>query len=124
MGVSQNFKTLLSELFNYISTLSEDIVTKEIKTRYTIYSPQRVFIYVWFSKDCLKLLLFTRGEEINSVEPVRTETDQFQKWGYINIEGIEDIEKSKTILKKSFDLVREAIVRNEPTGHHAVLDTE
>lgn len=124
LGVSQDLKTLLSELFNYIRTLSEDIVIKEIKTGYTIYSPQRVFIYVWFRKDYLKLLLFTRGEEINGVEPARTETDQFQKWGYINIEGVEDIEKSKTILKKSFDLIREAIARNEPTGHHAVLDTE
>lgn len=124
--VPDNLKDLINELFNHLRTFSEEIVIKRVKLGYTIYSPQRVFIYIYFRKNSLRLMIFTRGEELEGVESAESGIEKIggQKWGYISAESIEDIEKYNVILKKSFNLIKEAIACNEPTGYYATIESE
>ncbi len=44
------------------------------------------------------------------------------KWGRIHLRTEEDIEKTLSAVKKSYELIKEAIKVNEPTGWHAELE--
>ena len=72
------------------------------------------------------MLIFTRGQELESVTPGASkcilggkEVNVTLKWGYIDIKSLEDIEKYRPILGKSFELIKEAVSLNERTGYYA-----
>lgn len=124
--IPENIKELNEELLNFIRTLSEDLVIKRVKLGYTVYSPQRVFIYIYFRKNSLRLMIFTRGESMEGVETAERGTEKIggQKWGYLPLESREDIEKHKSNLKKSYDFIMDAVANNEPTGYYAMRELE
>ncbi|MHA1275011.1 MAG: hypothetical protein ACTSQS_16505 [Promethearchaeota archaeon] len=69
-------------------------------------------------------MIFTRGEELEGVEPAMSGTERIggQKWGYIQITSPEDLETCKSVLKRSFELIKEAIANNEQTGYWALIE--
>lgn len=122
--ITENLKPLIDYMFNYVKTFSDEIVIKRVKLGYTIYSPQRVFLYIYFRKNYIRLMIFTRGENFDGVESAESGTEKIggQKWGYLSMESNEDIDKFKIILKRSYDLIKDAIVCNEPTGYYAMIE--
>jgi len=124
--IPENLNDLLNELLEFLKTLSDDIVVKRVKLGFTVYSPQRVFVYIYFRKSSLRLMIFTRGESMDGVETAESGSVKVGglKWGYLSIESHEDIEKHKSNLTRSFELIIDAISKNEPTGYYAPLESE
>jgi len=124
--IPENVKELNEQLLNFIRTLSEDIVIKRVKLGYTIYSPQRVFIYIYFRKNTLRLMIFTRGEIMEDVETAESGTEKIggQKWGYLRLGSNEDFEKHKSKLRKSYEYILDAVACNESTGYYAKHELE
>lgn len=89
----------------------------------TYYSPKRVFIYLDFQKGGLKLTVFTRGEKLEGVESFGYEKAG-AKWGRIHLRDEKDLKNVLSVVKRSYQLVRQAIKDNEPTGWHAELEEE
>lgn len=119
--IPENMKELNEELLNFVKTFSEEIVIKRGKG-YTIYSPQRVFIYVYFRKNFLRLMFFTKGESMEGVKTAERGIKKIggQKWGYLSLKSIKDLEKHKTNLRKSYELIIETIKNNESTGYYSL----
>lgn len=133
LGVEDHFNIipeslihLTDDLISYVKTFSEDIVVKRVKLGYTIYSPQRVFTYIYYRKNYIRLMIFTRGEEMEGVDPATTGIERVggQKWGYLSLKSEEDLDKYKSILRRSYDLILDTISCNEPTGYWASLESE
>lgn len=124
--VSEQVQPLLNDLLSFLQTLSDEIVIKRVKLGYTIYSPKRVFIYIYLRKTSLHLLIFIRGQELENVTPGAStcilggkEVKVALKWGFIDIKSADDIEKYQLVLRKSFELIKEAVSLNERTGYYA-----
>jgi len=104
-----------------VKGISSDIWRKELdKPQVTYYSPERVFIYLELQKRGLKLTIFTRGENIEGIKPFNYDTGG-EKWGQIHINDETQIELIFPALKKSHELVKDALKHNEPTGWYATL---
>ena len=121
--IPENLRDLITDLLNYFKTFSEEIVVKRVKLGFTIYSPQKVFSYIYFRKNYLRLMIFTRGETIENVELAESGAGG-QKWGYLLINNNDELERYKPILNRSYDLIIDAISCNEPTGYYAKIDIE
>jgi hypothetical protein len=89
----------------------------------TYYSPERVFVYLRFQKQGLRLTIFTRGERLNGVKNFDYKKGG-AKWGRIHLRTEKDVEKALSTIKKSYELIKEAIRANEPTGWYAELEDE
>ena len=112
----KNIGVLFHKLDEKVNTISEKIYYKVNKgNSVTYYSPDRLFTHANFQKQGLKLHLFTRGEEINGVENfgyVRGGS----KWGKILLKNIDEIEKIFLVVKRSHELIVDAIKNNEKTS--------
>ena len=124
----KNFPESVRELFqkldNKVKGISDEIWYK-VKGRpgVTYYSPERVFVDLDFQRGGLKLTIFTRGEKLEGVKSFEYERGG-AKWGRIYIRDEKELEKAIPILKKSYDLIKEAIRNNEPTGWYAGIEEE
>ena len=87
------------------------------------YSPQRTFIYVAFQKQALKLTVFTRGQQIDGVKNVDYEKAG-AKWGRIYLRKSSNMQSIMVAINRSYELIREAIKKNENTGWYAKLEDE
>lgn len=123
--IPEKFNDLNKALFEIVRSFSDEIFLKRIKLGYTVYSPKRVFIYIYYRKNEIKLFLFTRGEALTHVEPAsKGDKKGGQKWGYLNIESIEDLNNKREILQTSYELILEAVSNREQTGYYATIDEE
>lgn len=90
----------------------------------SFYSPERVFVFLFFRKPGFSLDLFTRGEKLQGVKSlaVKSERGGGEKWGRIKAKNKEEFEKIFPAVKKSYQLIKEAIKNTEPTGWYAKLE--
>jgi len=116
-------KELFYLLDGEIKSISDDIWRKVGSTLLSYYSPQRTFIYVAFQKQALKLTVFTRGQQIDGVKNVDYEKAG-AKWGRIYLRKSSDMQGIMAAINRSYELIREAIKKNENTGWYAKLEDE
>ncbi len=117
-------RNIFEEFDRTIKDISDEIWYKvAVSPRVTYYSPKRVFVYLRFQKQGLRLTIFTRGEELNGVQSFDYRKGG-AKWGRIYLKNDKDIEKTLSTIKKSYELIKEAIKANEPTGWYAELEEE
>jgi len=124
----KNFPNKVENIFEKfdgrIKDISNDIWFKVNRNPgVTYYSPERVFVYLHFQKQGLRLVIFTRGEKMTGVGSFDYRKGG-AKWGLIHIKNIKDIDKYISTIRKSFKLIKGAIKANEPTGWYAELGEE
>jgi hypothetical protein len=115
-------RELFQKIDREIKSISEDIWRKTTgRPGVTYYSPERVFVYLRFQKQGLRFTIFTRGEKLEGIQKFTYERGG-AKWGRIHLRNEKDIGKISTAIKKSHELIKEAIKNNEPTGWYAGLE--
>jgi hypothetical protein len=67
--------------------------------------------------------LFTKGEKIDGVKNYDP-TKGGAKWGWINLEKEGNLPKVLEAVKRSYQLIKEAIKNNETTGWFAKIEEE
>jgi len=123
-GFPESVGKLFQKLDKKVKEMSDEIWYKVTgRPGVTYYSPERVFIYLRFQKRGLRLTIFTRGEKLEGVKSFEYERGG-AKWGRIHIRDEKQLEKAIPILKKSYELIKEAIKNNEPTGWYAGIEEE
>lgn len=111
---------LFHSLNRRIEELSDEIWRKvAVYPFVTYYCPERVFVYVEFQKQGLKLMVFTRGEDVPGVSRFGYEKGG-AKWGKLHLRDERQLEEMAPILARSYALIRQAIKDNEPTGWYSV----
>lgn len=123
----KNFSDKVRHLFNQfdeqVKNISDEIWSKPTSRGVTYYSPERVFIYADFQKQGLRLTVFTRGYSVNGVKSLDYSKGG-EKWGRVHLRDEAEMNKVLEALKKSRELIREAIRKNEPTGWYAKIEEE
>jgi hypothetical protein len=124
----RNFPEKVRDLFELldkrVKKISEEIWYKvTARPGVTYYSPERVFIYLRFQKRGLRLTIFTGGEKIEGVKIFGYQKGG-AKWGRIHLRDGNQLENVAVALKKSYELIKEAIKNNDPTGWYAGLEEE
>lgn len=124
----KDFPEKVGKLFQKLDEKVKEIsgeVWRKVRGRpgVTYYSPERVFIYLLFQKQGLKLTIFTGGEKLDGVKSFEYEKGG-AKWGRIHVRDEKQLERILPLLKKSYDLIKEAIRKNEPTGWYADIEKE
>ena len=115
---------LIEKTNSLITSLSPDIWVKHnSRDPLTFYSPKRVFVYLTVQKKGLDLTVFTRGKEIDGVEPFEYESGG-AKWGRFKVKSGDDLARAKAIFAASLAHIQEAIGANENTCWYAPLEAE
>ena len=126
-GRLEKYPPKIKELFNLldqeIKSISDDIWRKVGTTLLSYSCPKRTFIYVRFQKQGVKLTVFTGGQQIDGVKNVDYEKAG-AKWGRIYFKNEDDLQSVMAAIKKSYELIREAIKKNENTSWYAKLEDE
>lgn len=115
-------KLLYENFHELIMKINKNIWRKVAKYAIFYYSPEKVFFNVRIQKQGLRIHLFTGGKRIKGVEPISEEGTYAQKWGRLHIKSIKELKEAKSIIKKSLDLIKEAIKNNENTGWYAEVE--
>lgn len=115
-------RNIFKEFDRKVKDISDEIWYKvTVSPGVTYYSPERVFVYLDFQKQGLKLTIFTRGEKIDNVISFNYKKGG-AKWGRIYLKNEKDVEKALLAIKKSYEFIKAAIKANEPTGWFAELE--
>jgi len=114
--VSENIRELYKELDRQIREVNESIWEKYAQTAITYYSPEKTFTYLQFRKNSLFLTIFTDQQKIDGVDNVK----DHENWGKISVNDKNDLPRTVSAIRISFELVREAIKNNKNTGWYAL----
>lgn len=114
-----NSKKLYEKFHEKVVKINPEIWRKIAKYAIFYYSPIKVFFNVRIQKQGLKVFLFTSGKKIRGVEVISKEGSYAQKWGKFFIKEDSDIPEAMRVLKKSMELIKEAIKNKENTGWYA-----
>ena len=112
-------KALYEKLHSSVIKIDSDIWRKVAKSGLFYYCPERVFFNVQIQKQGLRIRLFTSGKDIEGVETISEDGSYAQKWGQFSIKKDSEIKTAINCIRKSMDLIRQAIKRNENTGWYA-----
>lgn len=116
--VTDSIKALFQEFDREVKSINAEIWSKVAKTMVSYYAPERVFLYVWFQQRAIAFDLFTKGQTIDGVrnyDPSKSGA----KWGCMRLRNEGELPKVLEAVKRSYQLIREAIESNEPTGWYA-----
>lgn len=127
--VSDSTKNLFQNFDREVRSINDEIWSKVAKTTITYYSPERVFLYTYFRQRSITLDLFTSGKEIDGVtnyDPTRggAKWKGGAKWGWMNFQNDKDLSKVLDAVRASYQLIKEAVKNNEPTGWYAKVEEE
>lgn len=116
----EKVKGLFLALHSGVQTISRDICYKPRPRNpgVTYYSPERVFVYVDFQKSGLNLKVFTKGETMEGVKSAADERGG-AKWGKLSLRDEDDLSRCLLVLKRSYDLIKDAIKNDERTSFYA-----
>jgi len=113
----------LFESFNQqVKKINKNVWMKVVKSGVFYYSPEKVFFNVKIQKKGLRITLFTAGKKIKNVEPVSEEGTYGQKWGRFYVKGKSDIKPAVNVVRRSYELIRNAIKNKENTGWYAEVE--
>lgn len=121
--VTDSIKNLFQSFDREVKSINDEIWSKVAKTTVTYYSPERVFVYTYFRQQAITFDLFTRGERIDGVKNY-SPSKGGAKWGCINLDNEKELPKVLEAVKRSYQLIKEAVKNNEPTGWFAKLEEE
>lgn len=116
--IIEMIETMEKEIF-----LSDKLIVKTHKNGFSIYCPEKVFIYIINMEHCLKTWIFTDGipfDNLPSAEEIYNKNGRERyygdKHGVIKLKDKEDIQLQKENFRKSFQLIRQAIEKKERTS--------
>lgn len=121
--VTESVKNLFRSFDKEVKNINDEIWSKVAKTTVAYYSPERVFLYTYFRQRSIRFDLFTRGERINGVKNFDPSKGG-AKWGVIKLNSDKELPQVLEAVKKSYQLIKEAIKNNEPTGWYAKIEEE
>lgn len=113
--VSKSTQLLYEKLHKEIGKIDEEIWRKFSKTMITYYSPEKLFVSVRFRKKSLHIHVFTNEEKLEGVKNIKNHTN----WGEIKLDTEENLEMVVGVIKKSFEVMKQAIKNNINTGWYA-----
>ena len=119
--VPPKVRPLFDRFDKEVKTLSDKIWSKVVVNGLTYYCPERVFIYLHFQKQGLRLTLFTRGQEIRGIRKGAW-TSGGAKWGRVHIKQDDKLESALQAAKQSYQFIKQAVKQNESTGWFAELE--
>ncbi len=93
---------------------------KYAQTAITYYSPEKVFVFLRFRKNSLVMNIFTDQEKIGSVQNIK----DHENWGKISIGNTSQLPVTISAIRRSFELLKEAIKNNKNTGWYALTPRE
>ncbi len=119
-----NMTSKTKKLFNYLDStikqINSEIWDKYSKTAITYYSPEKMFVFVRPRKTSIAINLFTNKEDLEGFENI----PNHENWGRCSIHNEEELEKIKTSLKRSFDIMKKAEQEGINTGWYALTPKE
>lgn len=118
--VRKEIQKLYEKLDKEILKINDEIFNKYAKTAITYYSPERNFVYLKFRQKSMELHIYTNQQKIAGVKNIRFH----ENWGKIRIENESDLKIAITAIKKSYELMKQAIKENINTGWYAVTPKE
>jgi len=121
--VTDGTKNLFQRFDRGVKNISDEIWSKVAKTTVSYYSPERVFLYTYFRQRAISFDLFTRGEKIDGVHNYDPSKGG-AKWGWMRLDDDKDLPKVLEAVKRSYQLIKEAIKNNERTGWYAKVEAE
>ncbi|NQS98441.1 MAG: hypothetical protein HQ591_08310 [candidate division Zixibacteria bacterium] len=116
--VKDNTRNLFQRFDKAVKSISDEIWSKVGKSTVSYYSPERVFLYTNFRQKSIRFDIFTRGETIDDVSNYDFDKGG-EKWGQISLATDEELLKVLEAVKRSYQLIKEAIKNNETTGWFA-----
>jgi len=119
-NVSKNIQDLFLKLDKAILKINEEIYHHYAKTAITYYSPEKNFVYLKFRKKLMVLYIYTNQQKIEGVKNIKFH----ENWGEIKIKNEKDLRTAIGAIKKSCELIKQAIKGNINTGWYAVTPKE
>lgn len=114
--VNKKIQEVFNKLHTSIMNISPDeIWDKYSKTAITYYSPERMFIFLRLQKNGIRLNIFTNEEKIEGVKNIKNH----ENWGIIILKSVEELDKSINAIKRSYEIMKQAIKDNINTGWYA-----
>ena len=120
-NMSEMPRKIFFEIINYAKSVNDACFYKVGKTNVSIYSPNRVFIYLFPRKRIIRLNVFTNGQPLEGVKQFDFEKGG-EKWGGLSIGSMQEFERAKTCLQESLARINIAVKNNEPTGWYAKVE--
>lgn len=117
--VSKSIQNLYEDFHNQIISIDK-VWRKFAKTAITYYSPEKNFVYLKFRKSLIVIHLYTNQQEIKGVKNIK----YHENWGEIKIKSEKDVFVIVEAVKKSHELMKQAIKDNINTGWYAVTPKE
>jgi len=107
---------LYRELDKGIRDIHGSVWVKYAKTSITYYSPEKVFVFVGLRKSTISLTIYTDQNKLKDVKNIK----DHENWGRIIIESKNKLPVAIEAIKKSYELISEAIRNNRNTGWYAL----
>jgi len=119
-NVSKDIRKLYGKLAEEIFKIDDEIYNKYAKTAITFYSPEKNFVYLRFRKNHMVLDIYTKQENIPGVKNIKFH----ENWGMIKIRNEVDLKQAISAIKRSYQVMKQAIKDNINTGWYAVTPKE
>lgn len=119
-NVNENVKQLYNKLHEEILKINQEIFRKFSRTAITYYSPEKMFIFIRFQKTSVKLDVYTNQKNI---EGIKNYTNH-ENWGTATIFNDKELLKLVPSIKRSYQIMKEAIKENINTGWFALSPRE
>ena len=117
-------RKIFHKIIEYVTSLDESCFYKVGRTNVSIYSPKRVFLYLFPRKKIIRMNVFTNGNALDKVKQFDLEKGG-EKWGGLSLSSIQELDEAKPSLAESLKRINEVVKKNEPTGWYAkVEDTD
>ena len=113
--VNYNTRRLFELFDEQVKSIDKEVWAKVAKTTISYYAPKKVFVFTYPLKDRIKVELFTGGKAIEGVESINR-SSRVRKWGVLYLRNDEQLSSTMEAVKMSYQLLKEAISRHEPTG--------
>jgi len=115
-NVTAKAQELYLQLDREIRNIDESVQIKYARTAITYYSPEKMFVFLRLGKDSLALHIFTDQEKIDGVKNIK----EHENWGSLHVEDKSELPEAISAIKRSFELMKEAIKNNKNTGWYAL----
>jgi len=119
-NVNENVKQLYNKLHEEILKINPEIFRKFSRTAITYYSPEKMFIFIRLQKTSVKVDIYTNQQNL---ENVRNYTNH-ENWGTSTIFNEKDIENLMLSIRKSYEIMKQAVKDNINTGWFALTPRE
>ena len=114
--IADNFEKLVLEL----KKLEPELWWRRKKSSLSFFSPHKNFLTVRFSRNGMRLNVFTRGKQIQNIEPIVTASNGGALWGRIKVGKDTDFQSILTAIESSLVEIKDAVKKGESTAWWAM----